>query len=173
MCKLSDDYDSPELEDEKNLEFYRISEGTILFLSLRPETTTFTVFIETLIGKVVKYIVAPDWNVLMLKELIQEREGIPPGTPHMLMSIPQLIAILVDQQRLIFCGKQLEDGRTLSYYEIQNESTIFIVLRLGGGGGKIALAYAIVCHDWDGDMASRFLQGYITEVTRISPSLPL
>ena len=67
----------------------------------------------------------------------------------------------------------LEDSRTVRDYGIQSGSTIHVVLRLRGGAGRRALAYAIVHHDWNGDMASHSLKGHIIEVTRIPPSFPL
>ena len=74
------------------------------------------VFVKTLIGQTITLEVQPSDTVRTLKEKLRAKEDIPP-----------------DQQRLIYSGRQLEDEERLSYYNIQNLSTIHLVLRVRGG----------------------------------------
>jgi len=106
------------LESERTLESYRIVNDNSIDLNLaipEPASQTMQIFVKTLTGRTIMLEVKPTMTILQVKHIISEREKISPC-----------------EQRLIFSGKQLEDEKTLEFYDIHYDCTVHLVATLKG-----------------------------------------
>lgn len=91
-----------------------------VFRAWAPVAPPYQLFVKTLTGKTLTIDTQEGHTVAILKELVRDKEGIPP-----------------EEQRLVWNGKQLEDERTLRGYQVSKGQTMHVVLRLRGGGDTL------------------------------------
>ena len=117
-----------QLEDEHTLSDYNIQKESTIHATLRLRGGM-QIFVKTLTGKTVTLEVDASDTIEIIKSKCEEKEGIPPDQQQRLIFPGKQL----EDGRLIFAGKQLEDRWTLSDYNIQKESTLHKVYRLRGG----------------------------------------
>ena len=113
------------LEEDRTLLDYNINVEATIFLAINLRGgNRIVIFLRTLKGKEIPLQIPSTETVQNVKKAIQEIEGTP-----------------VDDQRLVFAGKQLDDARTLSDYHIPNEAKIHLIMRLRGGGNTLIVKF--------------------------------
>ena len=115
-----------QLQDSKTLDDYDVGDDATLHLVLRLRGGM-QLFVKTLTGKTVSIEVEEGESIEDVKAKISEKEGIPP-----------------EQQRLIFGGQQLQDSKTLDDYDVGDDATLHLVLRLRGGSKVDSVARKIL-----------------------------
>jgi ubiquitin len=143
-CRRVDLFHNEEFRNGQN----RIVRNCFQIIDISSSRDYIQIFVKTLNGKTITVEIAISGSVQDVKHSIQCKVGIPPN-----------------QQRLIYCGKQLDDSRTLLDYSIQNNSTLELMTRLRGGSDEESLR-KIIDSKFKGNykLALKLLQGNETEV---------